>query len=177
MTTSIHPPAPRTRTTRLLEGAYRWGRFEESTALFTARTGVCVRQLVVYAPGTDAADRRILMLWRSWPLVGGALAFAVALALAPVAPLAALVGMLAVYLGGLAVVGRRSRRARHACRSLKASSVQPSTGVETVGDEEALEAAFAELALLESLRDRGRIDEIGFEFGWARVYDRLGTGR
>lgn len=177
MTTTIHLPAPRTRTTRLLEGAYRWGRIEESTALFTARTGVCVRRLVVYAPGSDAADRRILTLWRSWPVVGGALAFAVALALAPVAPPAALVGMLAVYIGGLAIVGRLSKRARHGCRSLKSSSVQLTTGVETIGDEEQLEEAFAELALLESLRDRGRLDEVGFELGWARVYDRLGTGR
>lgn len=177
MTTTIHPSAPRTRTTRLLEGAYRWGRIEESTALFTARTGVCVRRLVVYAPGADAADRRILTLWRSWPAVGGGLAFAVALALAPIAPLGALVGMLAVYLGGLAVVGMRSKRARRGCRSLRSSSVELTTGRETIGDEEALEAAFVELALLESLRDRGRIDEVGFELGWARVYDRLGTDR
>lgn len=177
MTTTIHPPVPRTRIARLLEGEHRWGRLEESTALFTARTGVCVRRLTVYAPGAGAADRRILTLWRSWPVVGGGMAFAVALALAPVAPVAALIGMLAVYVGGLVLVARRSRRARHGCRSLRSSSVQLSSGRETVGDEERLEEAFAELVLLERMRDHGRIGEVGFELGWARVYDRLGTDR
>lgn len=175
MTTTILPSAPRTRTARLLEGEHRWGRLEESSALFTARTGVRVRRLVVYAPGADAADRRILTLWRSWPAVGGALAFAVALGLAPTAPAAALAGMLAVYVGGIVMVARRSRRARRACRSVKCSSVQLSTGEETLGDEDRLDEAFAELVLLERLRDRGRITEVGFELGWARVYDSLGT--
>ncbi|MFF2050442.1 DUF6611 family protein [Leifsonia sp. NPDC058194] len=177
MTSTILPPAPRTRTARLLEGEHRWGRLEESSALFTARTGVCTRRLVVYAPGADAGDRRILTLWRSWPAVGGGLAFAVALGLAPVAPVAALAGMLAVYVGGLLLVARRSRRARSGCRSVKCSRVQLATGWESVGDEEALEEAVAELTLLERLRDSGRIGEIGFELGWARVHDRLGTRR
>jgi hypothetical protein len=173
VTTTTRPPAARTRTARLLEGEHRWGRIEESSALFVGRTGVCARRLVVYAPGTDAADRRILTLWRSWPVVGGALAFAVALALAPAAPVAALIGMLTVYLGGLGVVGMRSRRARRGCRSVRSSSVDLSTGREVVGDEELLDSCAAELRRLEHLRDSGRIDEVAFEFGWARVHDRL----
>lgn len=173
MTSTILPPAPRTRTARLLEGEHRWGRLEESSALFTARTGVCVRRLVVYAPGADATDRRLLTLWRSWPAVGGALAFAVALGLAPIAPIAALVGMLGVYVGGLLLVARRSRRARRGCRTVKCSRVQLTTGWESLGDEDALERAVAELTLLEHLREHGRIGEVGFELGWARVHDRL----
>jgi hypothetical protein len=175
VSTTIHAPAPRTRTARLLEGAHSWGRYEESTALFTARTGVCTRRLTVYAPGASSADRRLLTLWRAWPVVGGSLAAAVALALAPEAPVAALIGMLAIYGGGLVVVGMRSRRARAGCRTLRSSTIELATGRETVGDDRLLEKSLAELLLLDRLRDSGRIDEVGFELGWARVHDRLRT--
>lgn len=163
----------RARTLRALEGPHRWGRYEQSATAFTARTGVCERRLTVYAPGATSADRRLITLWHAWPLVGGALAFAVALLLAPAAPIAALVGMLTLYLGGLALVARRSRRARAGCRVIRCSAVALSTGREAIGDARLLDDALAELLRLERLREAGRIDEVGFELGWARVHDRL----
>ncbi len=173
-TRSARPAARlRARALRVLEGPHRWGRYERSATAFTARTGVCERRLTVYAPGATSADRRLVTLWHTWPLVGGALAFAVALLLAPVAPIAALVGMLTLYLGGLALVARRSRRARAGSRVIRCSTVTLSTGREAIGDARLLDDALAELLRLERLREAGRIDEIAFELGWARVHDRL----
>lgn len=167
----------RPRISRALEGPHRWGRYERSATAFTARTGVCERRLTVYAPGATDADRRLITLWHNWPLIGGALAFAAALALAPVAPIAALVGMLTLYLGGLALVARRSRRARAGCRVIRSAEVALSTGRDVIGDARLLDEALAELLRLERLRETGRIDEIAFELGWACVHDQLSVSR
>jgi pimeloyl-ACP methyl ester carboxylesterase len=46
-----------------------WGSFDA----YPARYGVARYRLVVFPPGITARERRILRMWRSWPLWGAAL--------------------------------------------------------------------------------------------------------
>jgi hypothetical protein len=61
---------------RLLDGAHPWGSFDATLG----RYGLRRYRLVIFPPGISAADRRLLRLWRAWPIGGGAVAlFAVML--------------------------------------------------------------------------------------------------
>ena len=54
---------------RLLDGAHPWGSFDATVG----RYGVRRYRLIIYPPGTSAADRQLARLWRGWPVSGAAL--------------------------------------------------------------------------------------------------------
>lgn len=170
--TTIDRSATRSRTARLLEGAHRWGFFEESPTLYTVRTGVCARRLVVYPPGASAGERRALVFRRRWPTAGGMLALLTAMVAAPASPAAAIAAMLVVYGAGFVVAVVVTRGVWRSCRELRCSTVRLGELVETRGDARSVEACLAGLLALERARAAGRIDEVGFERGWWRIYDR-----
>lgn len=170
MTTIERPPA-RSRATRFWEGAHTWGFSEATSSLYAARTGVDARRLVVYPPGTSPAERRALVLRRRWPSWGGFLALLVALLAAPSSAVAALIAMTVVYATGFAVAVLATRRVWSARRELRCSTVRVGEFHEEYGDAHALEQALATLLALERSRAEGRIDEVGYELGWGRVYE------
>lgn len=53
----------------LLDHGPAWGAFTS----YPARFGVTRYRLVVFPPGISAGDRRLLRLWRAWPLWGAGL--------------------------------------------------------------------------------------------------------
>ena len=169
--TTIERPPPRGRAKRFFEGAHRWGWFEETSALYTARTGVCARRLFVYPPGTTSAERRAIVFRRRWPTVGGLLALIPALVLAPAPAVTAIGAMVAVYLAGFVLAAVATRRVWGECRAIRCSTFAVGQQYETYGDERLVTASLASLLELERARDEGRIDEVGFELGWSRVYD------
>ena len=169
--TTIERPRARSRATRFLEGAHRWGWFEETSALYTARTGVSARRLFVYPPGTSSAERRAIVFRRRWPTAGGLLALIPALVLAPAPALAAIGAMAAVYVAGFVVAAVATRRVWRECHVIRCSTVAVGELYETYGDERLVTASLASLLALERARDEGRIDEVAFELGWSRIYD------
>ncbi|MEN2742215.1 DUF6611 family protein [Microbacterium sp. X-17] len=169
--TTIERPPVRGRASRFFEGAHRWGWFEETSALYTARTGVCARRLFLYPPGTTSAERRAIVFRRRWPTVGGLLALLPALVLAPAPAVTAIGALVAVYLAGFIVAAVLTRRVWRECRVIRCSTVAVGDRYETYGDEHLVTASLASLLALERARDEGRIDEVGFELGWSRVYD------
>ena len=170
MTTTQRPPA-RGAVARLLEGPHDWGFFEETSTLYAARTGIRARRLVVFPPGTSAAERRALVLRRRWPTAGGIVALLAALVAAPVSSTAALAAMLTVYVSGCIVGVVSTRRIWRSRSELRCSSVRFAETWETYGEPLAVEESLAALLALERARDAGRIDEVGFELGWGRVYE------
>ncbi|CAM5477073.1 DUF6611 family protein [Leifsonia shinshuensis] len=170
MTTIERPPA-RSRTARFLEGAHRWGWFEETSALYTARTGVSARRLVVYPPGTTGAQRRAIVFRRRWPAAGGLLALLPAFVLAPAPAVVAIGAMVVVYVAGFVVALVATRRVWPECRVIRCSTISVGEQYETYGEEQLVTASLAALLALERARQEGRIDEVGFELGWSRVYD------
>lgn len=170
MTTIERPPA-RGRASRFFEGAHRWGWFEETSALYIARTGVAARRLFLYPPGTTPAERRAIVFRRRWPAIGGLLALLPALVLAPAPAVVAIGAMVAVYVAGFVVAIVATRRVWRECRVIRCSAVAVGEEYETYGDERLVTASLASLLALERARDEGRIDEVGFELGWSRVYD------
>ena len=73
---SSGPAAVRAGWRRLVDGAHSWGSFDATPG----RYGLRRYRLVIFPPGITATDRRLLRLWRAWPLGGGAFAlFAVML--------------------------------------------------------------------------------------------------
>ncbi|GAA1447415.1 hypothetical protein GCM10009617_31210 [Leifsonia poae] len=154
----------------LSEGRHPWGYLDQTSSASAHRSGVVSHRLVVFAPGTNAAERRILMAYRQWPLVGGLGALVTAMVLAPVASWAALVGMLGLYVAGCMVLARVSRELRRACRSVSASSMVVGTTLHRAGDARTLGACRAALLALEKRKDRGEIGEVEFEAGWGQVY-------
>jgi hypothetical protein len=54
------------RWIRLLDGSRTWGSLDVSPS----RYGVTRHRLVVFPPGLTTDDRRLLRLWRSWPIWG-----------------------------------------------------------------------------------------------------------
>lgn len=63
-------PVLRTWWFRLLDGAHVWGSFDA----MVGRYGLRRYRLVVFQPGISAFDRRLLRMWRAWPVGGGMLA-------------------------------------------------------------------------------------------------------
>jgi hypothetical protein len=169
--TTIERPRAHGRAKRFFEGAHSWGWFEETSALYTARTGVSARRLVVYPPGTSSAERRAIVFRRRWPTVGGLLALVPALVLAPAPAVAAIGAMVAVYVAGFLVAAVATRRVWRECHVIRCSTVAVGEQYEAYGDERLVTASLASLLALERARDEGRIDEVGFELGWSRVYD------
>lgn len=131
------------------------------------------RRLVVFPPGTDDRERRALVLRHRWPVLGGMLALLTAMLVSPVSSDLALWSMLLVYAGGFVVAFALTRRTRRACRSIASSRILVGDEVAVVGDEALLERCAATLSSLERRRDAGLLSEVGFELGWAEVYDLL----
>src|SRR5262245_9921107 len=55
---------------RLLDGAHPWGSFDA----MVGRHGLRRYRLTLLPPGISTTDRRLLRLWRGWPVGGGMLA-------------------------------------------------------------------------------------------------------
>src|ERR1700724_193394 len=82
---------------RLLDGAHPWGSFDATVV----RHGLRRYRLIIFPPGISATDRRLLRLWRGWPVGGGMLAMLAMMLLgdAVASPGTTLLVVAAAYLG------------------------------------------------------------------------------
>jgi hypothetical protein len=83
---------------RLLDGSHAWGSFDATVG----RYGVRRYRLVIYPPGISMSDRRLLRLWRGWPVGGGMVALLAAMLVGD--STSSLLIVAAIYLGGAATL-------------------------------------------------------------------------
>jgi hypothetical protein len=158
---------------RLLDGAHPWGSFDATVG----RYGLRRYRLVIFPPGISATDRRLLRLWRGWPVGGGMLAMLAMMLLpgAVASPGITLVVVAATYVGVGVVLFARTAGVR---TGLRAMSV-----ILLAGDPGPREAtSFAEwgvlVDLLTTADDKlaaGTIAPAQHEALWWQAYDRLGA--
>ena len=168
-----HPEEVLTRSalTRLLEGRYLWGDFRSGPP---SRTGWLDYRLTVYPPGTNAAERRALQFWYSWPLVGALLSFLTFAAAGGKIRPEILVPTVAIcYLAGILFGWVRTRGIRAGVRRLYVAQFPDNGKLTTLGEAASLGAAVRTLMDLDARLSAGELTRLEYENGWWAVYDSL----
>ena len=147
-----------------------WGSFD----IYPARYGVARHRLVVFPPGITAWERRMLKVWRSWPLWGAALWLALQIAGEAVGMSAtALIAGTMLYIAAGAITFAVAGETRMRVRTLWAVK---SAGL---GHDEAdqryshLRAMARALDHADLDLEEGRISPSEHEARWWQVYDLL----
>ncbi|HTY29225.1 MAG TPA: DUF6611 family protein [Mycobacterium sp.] len=148
-----------------------WGSF----TIYPARFGVTRYRLVVFPPGIDSTQRRILRAWRAWPLWGAALWVALQIGGAAVGmPETAFIGgtMLVIAAGAstFALIGDL----RLQVRSLWAISMAGYSHADVDEGYALLRAMAHTLDRADMELEEGRISPAEHEARWWRVYDAIG---
>jgi hypothetical protein len=147
-----------------------WGSFDA----YPARYGVARYRLVVFPPGITARERRILRVWRAWPLWGAALwlGLQVGGALAGM-PETALIGGSMIYIAAGAITYALAGETRMRVHTLWA------TKIAGYGHDEA-DQRYPALRVMARALDKadldlaeGRISPLQHEARWWQVYDVL----
>ncbi|MCU1529152.1 MAG: hypothetical protein JWP75_2915 [Frondihabitans sp.] len=155
---------------RAAEGPHQWGGIDVSPG---GRGGWRRTRLVVFPPGTNAAERRRLSVWRAWPVVGAFLAILVLVALAPLPQLVSFSGAAVFYLLGFVGAAFLTRRIRSRVRTLAVSVVAVGGGVTCNGDARLLQEIVNAFADLDDDANAGHLSPVAYEARWADLYDRL----
>jgi hypothetical protein len=131
--------------------------------------------LVVYPPGSTAADRRLARMWRAWPITGAALALLAVMLLGNVAasPNAVLALAVVAYAGIGALLFLWAGPARVRVRSMSIVLMPKGADVR----EQCKYAEWRMLVHMLTVADRllatGAISLVEHEAAWWRAYDRL----
>jgi hypothetical protein len=182
VTTTAHQhPAPEHLATRLrgvaaraairvTEGPHRWGGLDVNPG---GRGGWSRTRLVVYPPGTNAAERRRLSAWRAWPVLGAFLAILMLVALASLPQLVSFFGAVAFYVLGFVATGVWTRRLRPRIRTLTTSVVTVGGGITCYGDVRLLHRIANDFVELDDDVAAGRVSPVEYEARWAELYARV----
>jgi hypothetical protein len=158
---------------RLLDGAHPWGSFDATVG----RYGLRRYRLVVFPPGISATDRRLLRLWRGWPVGGGTLAMLAMMLLGDaVASLGTtLLVVAAAYVGVGVVLFVRTAGVRAGVRTMSVILLAGDLGPREV-------RSFAEWGVLVDLLTgadgkltAGTIEPAQHEALWWQAYECLGA--
>jgi hypothetical protein len=161
----------RSALTRLLEGRYLWGDFRSGPP---SRTGWLDYRLTVYPPGTNAAERRALQFWYSWPLVGALLSFLTfAAAGGKVRPEILVPTVAACYVAGILIGWVHTRGIRAGVRRLYVAQFPDDGTLTTLGEAASLSAAVRTLTELDARLSAGELTMPEYESGWWSVYESL----
>jgi hypothetical protein len=155
---------------RRIDRGPRWGSFD----VYPSRYGVTRYRLVVFPPGISAEDRRLLRLWRSWPIWGMVLflvseLFLTQLASAGMALVVAAV--LAIGPGAAAMVLTTHVRTR--VRSLSVVRVAGYPDAATMFAFSELTALAETLADADTRHSRGDLSAVDHEAAVWRVYEQM----
>lgn len=153
-----------------MNNARVWGSFD----IYPARYGVGRYRLVVFPPGITAGERRMLRVWRAWPLWGAALWLILQVAGAAASmPETALIGGTMVYIAAGALTFALAGENRLRVRTLWATTIAG------YGHHE-VDQRYARLRVLARALDQadldleeGRISALQHEARWWQVYDAV----
>jgi hypothetical protein len=156
----------------LIDGEHGWGSFD----VRLGRSGFRRYRLTVLPPGITVKDRRLLRLWRSWPIGGVLLWLIVAMCLnvsSPATTLAALVGM---YLGTGAALFALTAGTRPRVRSMSLTLVKGyGWPIDPSGEaaRKAWEKLTGVMLAAEDMLQRGTLSPVEYEAVWWEIYDRI----
>jgi hypothetical protein len=166
--------ATETRTwwVRALDGQYRWGSFDG----FMGRYGLRRYRLTVFSPGICAADRRLVRLWRAWPITGAVLWLLAVMFLSNTvsSPRTTVAVATAVYLGVGAALCWRASGARGRVRSLCVMVLDRYDDPGSASAYAICDTVVGILTAADDMLDAGRISPVLYEALWWEAYDWLG---
>lgn len=157
----------------LLDGAHLWG----SSDAVVSRYGVRHYRLTVYPPGISTADRRLVRVWRCWPVSGALLGVLALMVLgnAAATPDTVLAATVSAYLGIGALLFLRAGPARFRVRSLSIVLMPGSADVNEQHKFVEWQAMVHMLTAADRGLTGGAIAAVEHEAIWWEVYDRLGA--
>ncbi|MDR3662500.1 MAG: hypothetical protein P4L86_19325 [Mycobacterium sp.] len=159
--------------TRLLDGDHVWG----SLSVSPTRYGVARYSLVVFPPGIDRDERRLLRAWRAWPTWGATLWLLSLCLLSTPTAWAQFAVPTAVWLGVGAVLFARVAQLRTQVRTRCMTRFASHPDGQTEAEYAEMKVLVATLRSADTLRDQGQLSASGHEAIWWQVYDRLGAHR
>jgi hypothetical protein len=167
------PPAEPRWWSRLLDGAHPWGSFDAAVG----RYGIRRYRLVVYPPGSTAADRRFARMWRGWPITGAALALLAIMLFGNViaAPDTVLGYGVAAYVGIGALLFLQAGPARARVRSMSIILMPKGADVRELCKYAEWRMLVHMLTMADRMLATGAISLVEHEAAWWKAYDRLGS--
>jgi hypothetical protein len=155
----------------MLDGEYRWGTID----IWPSRHGVHRYRLVVFPPGISVGERRLLRLWRAWPMWGAALWLLSAICLGGrPTPWAAIGIATVVYLSTGAIILALAGHLRSRVRTLGMLVIDGRTDRRSAAGYAELETLVDTLRDADAERSEGRLSAVDHEAACWQVYDRLG---
>ncbi len=147
-----------------------WGTF----TVYPARFGMTRYRLVVFPPGISEGQRRILRLWRAWPMWGAALWVSLQIggSLAGM-PETALIGGTMLVIAAGAMTFALAGDPRWQVRSMWAVSMAGYSHDEVDEGYRTLKAMAHTLDRADLALEEGRISAVEHEARWWAVYDAL----
>lgn len=158
------------RRVPVIDGQRQWGSIDTGVS----RQGFRRYRLVVFPPGISDRERRMLRLWRRWPIWGATvwLVTVIPFVGTPNASMAVVVASV-LYVGSGAalfvILGSVRTRVRTVSVVLISGYSNP-VAAEAYAE---LKASAVVLCAADVLRDEGSISPVQHEALWWRVYDRL----
>jgi hypothetical protein len=157
--------------TLVLDGRHDWGSVDASPT----RHGVTRYRLVVFPPGIEPVERRLLRAWRAWPTWGAVLWVVSQIVLSTLlTPGAAFAASTIAYLASGLFLFARVAELRSRVRTLSVVRIAGYTDVRSAAMFVELKSLVAALCHADSQRDRGQSSPADHESTWWQVYDRLG---
>ncbi|HME49616.1 DUF6611 family protein [Mycobacterium sp.] len=157
---------------RLIDGEHAWGSFD----IRLGRSGFRRYRLTVFPPGISDRDRRLLRLWRGWPIGGVAIWLMAATCLDASSPASTLAVLVSAYLGTGAALFALTAGTRPRVRSMSLTLVK-GYGWAADPKREAARRAWEKLTgvmlAAEDMRKRGTLSPVQYEAVWWEIYDRM----
>jgi len=164
-------PLPRW-CSRLLDGKRVWG----SVDLWPGRYGFRKYRLVVFPPGISPVDRRLVRLWRGWPMWGAVLWGLCVIALGnALSPGPAIVWSTTLYLAAGAVTFALAGEARTQVRSLQVVLIDGYVDAQSAAKYAEWKELAGTLTEADDMVDQGKASPVQHEVVWWEVYERLGA--
>lgn len=154
----------------LLDGSHDWGSVDVSPT----RHGVMRYRLVLFPPGLDIAERRLLRSWRVWPTWGAVLWVVSQIVLGSfLTPATAFAASTIAYLASGAILFARVAELRARVLTLSVVRIAGYPDPQSAAMFTELKSLVATLRQADAQRDRGQSCPAEHEAIWWQVYDRL----
>lgn len=166
----MNTPAFQRWWTLVLDGRHGWGSVDTSPT----RHGVTRYRLVVFPPGIDPVERRLLRAWRAWPTWGAVLWVLAQIVVGTfLTPAAALLGSSVAYLAVGGVLFAQVAELRTRVRTLAVVRMAGYPDPHSAATFTELKALVAELCSADARLQAGESSAADHEATWWRVYERL----